>query len=130
MAYLLDTVILSELRRKNRDKKVASWFQSKSANDLFLSAITIGEVENGIIRQERVNPDFADDLKIWLEDVLIHYSDRILPFSTEVARRWGRLCGTLGRADADMMIAATALQHNLVVATRNVTHFEPTVCKW
>ena len=126
MAYLLDTVILSELRRKNRNEKVESWFRSKSPNDLFLSVITIGEIENGIVRQEHVNPNFAHDLKIWLDGVLLHYSDRILPFSTQIARQWGRLCGELGRTDADMMIAATALGHGLVVATRNIKHFEPT----
>jgi predicted nucleic acid-binding protein len=93
---------------------------------LFLSVVTIGEIENGIVKQERVNPSFANDLKTWLDDILMHYGDRILPFSTQIARRWGRLCGELGRTDADIMIAATALEHGLVVVTRNVKHFELT----
>ena len=126
MTYLVDTNILSELRRKNRDKRVEAWFKSISPDELFLSVITIGEIENGIVKQERLNPSFANDLKNWLDGILIHYGDRILPLSTQIARRWGRLCGELGRTDADIMIAATALEHGLVVATRNVKHFELT----
>lgn len=126
MPYLLDTMIISELRRKNRSIEVERWFHSISPDDAFLSAITIGEIENGIIKQRRINPEFSHDLTIWLEGLLQHYADRILPFSTQIARRWGRLCGELGRSDADIMIAATALEHGLVVATRNINHFEPT----
>ena len=126
MPYLLDTMIISELCRKQRDKQVEQWFHSIPPDDLFLSAITIGEIENGIVKQERINPDFSRDLTLWLENILKHYPDKILPFTTSVAKRWGRLCGELGRADADLMIAATALEHGLIVVTRNVRHFEPT----
>jgi len=126
MPFLLDTMVISEIRRKNRSKKVVEWIASVPADGFFLSAVTIGEIENGIIRQRRVNPDFSSELSIWLGSLLQHYGDRVLPFSTNVARRWGRLCGELGRADADMMIAATALEHGLIVSTRNVSHFEPT----
>lgn len=126
MPFLLDTMVISEIRRKNRSKKVVEWIASVPADGFFLSAVTIGEIENGIIRQRRVNPDFSSELSIWLDSLLQHYGDRVLPFSTNVARRWGRLCGELGRADADMMIAATALEHGLIVSTRNVSHFEPT----
>ncbi len=126
MPFLLDTMVISEIRRKNRSNKVVEWIASVPADGFFLSAVTIGEIENGIIRQRRVNPDFSSELSIWLDSLLQHYGDRVLPFSTNVARRWGRLCGELGRADADMMIAATALEHGLIVSTRNVSHFEPT----
>ena len=126
MTYLVDTNILSELRRKNRDKHVEAWFRSISPDELFLSVVTIGEIENGIVKRERVNPSFANDLKNWLDGVLLHYGDRVLPFSTQIARRWGRLCGELGRTDADIMIAATALEYGLVIATRNVSHFKST----
>ncbi len=126
MPFLLDTMVISEIRRKNRNEQVVKWIASLPEDSFFLSAVTIGEIENGIIRQQRVNPDFANDLNIWLDSLLKNYGDRILPFSTNIARRWGRLCGELGRADADMMIAATALEHGLIVSTRNVSHFEPT----
>ncbi len=126
MPFLLDTMVISEIRRKNRNENVVKWVSSLPEDSFFLSAVTIGEIENGIVRQQKVNPDFADDLTIWLDSLLKNYGDRILPFSTNIARRWGRLCGELGRADADMMIAATALEHGLIVSTRNVNHFEPT----
>mgnify|MGYP000737131690 CR=1 FL=1 len=126
MAYLLDTMVISELRKKNTNKNVAKWLQHIPTDKLYLSAITIGEIENGITRQERINPDFAHNLKAWLETLLQQYAENILPFSTPVARRWGRLCSELGRADADLMIAATALEHRMVVVTRNEKHFSPT----
>ena len=126
MPFLLDTMVISEIRRKNRNMQVVEWISSIPEDSFFLSAITIGEIENGIIRQQKVNPEFASELTNWLDSLLKHYGDRILPFSTNIARRWGRLCGELGRADADMMIAATALEHGLIVSTRNVAHFEPT----
>ena len=119
-------MVISEIRRKNRNEQVVKWISSLPEDSFYLSAVTIGEIENGIIRQQRVNPDFANDLKVWLDSLLNNYGDRILPFSTNIARSWGRLCGELGRADADMMIAATALEHGLIVSTRNVSHFEPT----
>jgi predicted nucleic acid-binding protein len=126
MPYLLDTMVISELRKKNSNKNVVQWLQHIPADQLYLSAITIGEIENGITRQERVNPSFAHDLKVWLETLLQRYAENILTFSTPIARRWGRLCGELGRADADLMLAATALEHRLIVVTRNEKHFAPT----
>ncbi len=126
MPYLLDTMVISEIRRKNRSKQVVEWIASIPEDSFFLSAITIGEIENGIVRQQRVNREFSSELANWLDSLLKNYGDRILPFSTNIARRWGRLCGELGRADADIMIAATALEHGLIVSTRNVAHFEPT----
>lgn len=126
MSFLLDTMVISEVRRKNRNKLVVEWLASLPADSVYLSAVTIGEIENGIVRQQKVKPDFANELNIWLDSLLKNYGDRILPFSTNVARRWGRLCGELGRADADIMIAATALEHGLIVATKNISHFDPT----
>jgi hypothetical protein len=126
MAYLLDTDILSAIRRKQRDPNLESWLHSVNANELFLSVVTIGEVERGIYQQQRVNPEFSNDLKVWLETILLRYQSRILPMTVGIARRWGRLSAELGHCSADLMIAATALEHDLIVATRNTRHFEPT----
>jgi predicted nucleic acid-binding protein len=126
MPYLLDTVIISELRKKNRNPQVENWFNSIPPSQAYLSAITIGEIENGIIKQQRINPAFATELSQWLEGLIRNYADNILPFTMPVARRWGQLCGELGRTDVDLMIAATALENRLTVSTRNVRHFEPT----
>ena len=74
----------------------------------------------------RRNPAFAEELGRWLDRVLGWYGDRILPVTLPVARRWGRLSATLGHGGADLLIAATALEHGLMVVTRNARHFEPT----
>lgn len=123
--FLLDTVVLSELRRQQRNPGVVQWVAAQRPSDLFLSAVTIGEVERGITRQQSVNPDFAAALAAWLDAVLTLYADRILGIDTATARRWGRLSAQLGNDGADLLIAATALEHGLTVVTRNVRHFEP-----
>jgi predicted nucleic acid-binding protein len=124
--YLLDTVVLSELRRKERRRSVVFWIQSVSPADLFLSAVTVGEIELGIERQRTVNPPFAEDLAIWLETIIRAYGEHILPLDVNVARRWGRLGALLGNKGLDLAIAATALEYGLIVVTRNVSDFEPT----
>jgi predicted nucleic acid-binding protein len=93
---------------------------------LFLSAITIGEIERGVLRQQVRNPAFAEALRAWLERTVETYGDRIPPVDTRVARRWGRLSARIGHGGADLLIAATALEHGLTVVTRNVRHFLPT----
>lgn len=124
--FLIDTDVLSALRRRQRHPAVTRWVAAQRTSDLYLSAVTIGEVERGISQQRRRDPDFARELATWLGDVLSWYGDRILPFDVPTAQRWGRLSGALGYESADLMIAATALEHGLTVATGNVRHFEPT----
>jgi len=124
--YLVDTDVLSELRRKRRNRDVVTWFGDVNAADLFLCTVTIGEIELGISRQRNVNPDFAQELSDWLDLTLRAYGERILPLSVGIARRWGRLAAQLGNKQLDLAIAATALEHGLTVVTRNVSNFEPT----
>lgn len=124
--YLLDTDVLSELRRRRRDPNVVAWIGSVVPSDLFLSVVTVGEIERGIERQRKTNPAFADALAAWLDLTLRAYGDRILPLTVEMARRWGRLSAQIGNQGIDLAIAATALEHGLTVVTRNVSHFEPT----
>lgn len=124
--YLLDTVVLSELRRKERNQGVVEWVAGQRSVDLFLSVVTIGEIERGIARQQTRNATFATALGEWLDAILGLYSDRILDIDSAVARRWGRLSAQIGNDGADLLIAATALEHGLTVVTRNIRHFEPT----
>ena len=124
--YLLDTDVISELRRRRRNRNVVAWISNVSAADLFLSVVTIGEIELGIARQRVRNPSFAKDLADWLELTLRAYEERILPLTVGIARRWGRLAAQLGNKQLDLAIAATALEHGLTVVTRNVSDFEPT----
>jgi predicted nucleic acid-binding protein len=124
--FLIDTVALSELRRRERDPMVVAWFERQRTTDLFLSVISIGEIERGISRQRATDPDFAGALAAWLDRVLTLYGERVVPFDLRTARRWGALGAALGNDSADLMIAATALEHGLTVVTRNVSDFEPT----
>jgi toxin FitB len=124
--FLIDTVTLSELRRRQRDPMVVAWFERQRTTDLFLSVISVAEIERGIARQRPIDPGFADALAVWLDRVLILYGERVVPFDLPAARRWGALSATLGNDSADLMIAATALENGLTVVTRNISDFEPT----
>ena len=122
--FLIDTDVLSAPRRGERHPGVASWLQAQRTSDLYLSVATIGEIEQGIEQQQGRDPAFASELAGWLDRVLGWYGDRVLPVDLATARRWGRLSATLGYERADLLIAATALEHGLTVVTRNVRHFE------
>ena len=124
--FLVDTDVLSALRRRDRQPGVAQWLEAQRTVDLHLSVVTIGEIERGISLQCQRNPTFAADLAGWLDRVLGWYGDRILAVDLPVARRWGQLSATLGHGGADLLIAATALERGLTVVTRNVSDFEPT----
>lgn len=126
MIWILDTNVISAVRRPERAPQVAAWLRGKPEETLFLSVVTIGEIARGIARQERRDPDFAADLQAWLDRTILVFADRILAFGAAEARIWGRLSHEIGHAGADLMIAATALQHDAVVVTGNVDDFAPT----
>ncbi|MCY4624906.1 MAG: type II toxin-antitoxin system VapC family toxin [Chloroflexi bacterium] len=124
--YLLDTNVLSALRRPDRNPGPVAWLTAQRNSDIFMSVVTVAEVERGIALQRPINPDFARDLTLWSERILAWFAHRILPVDTAAARRWGHLSASLGNQDVDLLIAATALEHGLTVVTRNVRHFAPT----
>lgn len=124
--YILDTNVISAVRRPDRAPKVAAWLRGKAEQDLFLSVITLGEIERGIRLQEPHNPDFARDLRTWLDRTVLLFSDRLLPFEAEDARIWGQLSADIGHNGADLMIAASALRRSAIVVTGNVSDFVPT----
>jgi predicted nucleic acid-binding protein len=124
--FLVDTDILSALAKRRRNAKVEAWIEGQRSGDLFISVVSIGEIERGIALQRRRNSDFAAALATWLDQVLEVYGPRVLSFDLASARRWGRLSAALGDSGADLQIAAIALEHGLTVATRNLSHFEPT----
>ena len=124
--FLIDTDVLSALRRRERHPGVVGWLSRQRTADLYLSVVSVAEIERGIIRQERHDPAFARVLSAWLDDVLVLYGGRVLAVDLATARRWGRLSAAIGHDGVDLLIAATALEHGLSVVTRNVRHFEPT----
>jgi len=126
VSFLLDTVVLSELRKAKPSRKVVQWIKAQKAESLFISVVSVGEIERGIERARKSNVVFAAELEQWLEILLNLYADRVLPVCANSARLWGRLSAKLGHDGADLLIAATALRHGLTVVTRNVKHFAPT----
>jgi toxin FitB len=123
--YLLDTMVLSELRKRRRNAKVVAWIGSVADVELHVSAATIIEIEFGIERQRRLDPAFAEALAGWLDTMLRVYGERVLPITVQIARRWGRLIAEIGSRNLDLAIAATALEGGFTVVTRNVPHFAP-----
>ena len=126
VALLLDTDMASALHRPDRDPQVTQWVAVQQPADLFLSAVTIGEIRRGITQQERRNEPFSRELAVWLAKLLTLFGDRVLAFDVPAAQRWGRLSAYLGHDSIDLMVAATALEHGQTVVTGNVSHFEPT----
>ena len=127
--HLVDTNVISELRKAkagNADKNVVRWASSVPETGLFLSVISLMELEVGVQRMERRNPGQGKALRVWLEQqVLPFFSDRILAVNVDVARRCARLHVPNRLPDRDALIAATALVHSLTVVTRNTGDFEP-----
>lgn len=123
---LLDTVVLSELRKTRPNPGVVAYLQTQTDEALFLSALTLGEIEAGIERQRGSNPVFAAELAQWLAVLELQFASSILPVTPLIAKLWGRLCVQTGNKGTDNLIAATALCHNLTVVTRNIKHFQPT----
>jgi predicted nucleic acid-binding protein len=125
--FLLDTNVLSELRRRDRtNPNVAAWADRVQVSELFLSAITILEVEAGTLSLMRRDARQGAILRNWIDgNVLPAFEGRILAVDTAVALRCASLHVPNPRAERDALIAATALVHRLMVVTRNTADFEP-----
>lgn len=123
--YLLDTNVISELRKPQADKNVVAWARSVIAPRMFISAITLKELETGVLRMERRDPAQGKVLRTWLKrHVMPAFDARILPVDAAVALRYARLHVPDQANESDALIAATALVHGLTVVTRNVADFE------
>ena len=130
MMFVLDTNVVSELRKVRlgkADGNVTAWADSVDATDLFVSAITIMELELGVLSVERKDTTQGAMLRSWLEQqVLPEFAGRTLPVDTAVAQRCARLHVPDKRGERDALIAATALVHGMTVVTRNIADFKPT----
>lgn len=128
--FLLDTNVISELRKAGdgrADANVTAWLEQEDAASFFTSAITIMELEIGVLQVERRDPAQGARLRAWLGScVLPEFTDRTLPIDATVALRCARLPVPDRRADRDALIAATAMVHGMAVVTRNVADFEAT----
>jgi predicted nucleic acid-binding protein len=128
MNYLLDTCVVSELIKAQSDKNAIDWIEAIEEEHLFLSVLTLGEIEKGIAKLPLSLR--KSNLKTWLEqDLILRFKNRILNITPEIARYWGDLQGELEKQGKPMpiidgLIATTALVHNLILVTRNVNDVE------
>ena len=123
--YLLDTNVISELRKRRGNPGVKQWVAGRSVADLAISVVTIIEIETGILRKGRSDPDQARILTRWFEGhVLMGFADRILPLDLSAARRVASLHVPDQAPQHDALIAGTALARGLTVVTRNTRDFE------
>lgn len=120
MRYLLDTNVLSELRRKNPDPRVLEFFAATDGNDHFVSVLTIAEMRRGANMQRNRGNPIADQIDLWIDRVQEEYQERLLVVDMGVSSVWARIAADRSRPVVDTLLAATALVHNLVFVTRNV----------
>lgn len=122
--YLIDTNVISELRRPKRSPSVVAWFSSVASENLFLSALTLGELRRGVEILRFKDPTAATSLDRWLEGIQTEFSDRILVIDEAVADQWSRLSVRQPLPSIDGLLAATASVHGLTMVTRNTSDFE------
>jgi toxin FitB len=127
LSYLLDTNVISELRKGERaDQAVRSWFAELADEEIFLSVLTIGEIRRGIESIRRRDSDAATALDSWLARVVEAHRDRIIGIDRAIAEEWGRLNVPDPLPVVDGLLAATAKVTGLTLATRNVADVEST----
>jgi toxin FitB len=122
--YLADTNVVSEGRRNSR--QAVAWLRSVRPEEVYLSALTLGEIMRGVTLRRKSDPQIAARLAEWLERLRRDHADRILPITDRIALEWGRIAELRPRGDIDGLIAATAIVHGLILVTRNVKDFEDT----
>ncbi len=120
MAYLLDTNVVSELRKPAPNPHVLAWRDRNAGGEVYLSTLVVGEIRQGIERIRPRDPQQAEVLERWLVGLLGSYRSRILPVTVDVAQEWGRISAALRPPVVDGLMAATARVHRLTLVTRNV----------
>lgn len=126
MSYLLDTNVVSELRKRTPAPPVAAWFEATPGSDLFLSVLVVGEIRQGIERLRGRDPARTRVFERWLSTLKREFADRILPVTSSVAEGWGRLNAPGPLPVIDGLLAATALVHGLTLVTREAGRLERT----
>lgn len=120
MTFLLDTNILSELRRTQRDPELEWWISTQRDDHLYISAVSIGELKFGVENKRLKDPVQAEGLDRWFRRLRRNFCGKILPFNEEIAEIWGGLCPRQPMSWKEGQIAATAIYHGLTLVTRNV----------
>ncbi|MBI2740084.1 MAG: type II toxin-antitoxin system VapC family toxin [Rhodospirillales bacterium] len=124
MTFLLDTNVVSEPRRRKPDVNVVTWLRGQQSDQLFLSALTLGEIAHGAEIRAKRDAVASRSLATWLTSIRTGYADRVLPITADIAETWGRLGARRPLPVVDGLLAATALVHRLTLVTRNVRDFQ------
>ena len=120
MSYLIDTNVISELRKGDRcDPAVAEWWAKVGEDELWISALVLGEIRRGIELSRRRDPQKAKALEAWLEEVVAGFGHRVLQVDEQVADEWGRMNAIRPLPVIDALLAATAKANGLILVTRN-----------
>ncbi len=119
MSYLLDTNVVSEVRRSRPNPAVVDWLRRLPPGTTYLSVLTLGEIRRGIERLRRRDPEQAQRLEVWFARLEGDYGDRVLPVTAGIAQEWGRLTVPDPLPTIDGLLVATARVHGLTLVTRN-----------
>ena len=123
MKYLLDTNIISELKKKSPNQDVVNWFEETDTDDLYLSCITIGELKSGALKKSKTDVKTGKLLIKWINGLMADYEEQILNIDLETCEIWAQLLNIDSTNAIDGLIAAQCLQSNMVLVTRNIKHF-------
>jgi predicted nucleic acid-binding protein len=127
LSYLVDTNVISELRKGRRcNPGVASWFAEVASEEIYLSALTLGEIRKGIENIRRRDEPAAEALEDWFQELEASHSDHILPVDQAIAEQWGRFNVPVSLPVIDSLLAATASIHGMTLVTRNLKDVERT----
>jgi toxin FitB len=121
--YLLDTNVISETRRAKANPNVTAFIDAAPANELFVSALTVGELWKGVALKRRTDKPAGDQLAGWVQGIETQFANQVLPVDAAVARIWGQMCAAKSLPAIDAAIAATALAHGPTLVTRNTKDF-------
>ena len=125
--FLLDTNVVSEFRKRQRaDANVKNWLEQNKGGEFWLSVLVVGELRRGVELVSRRDPDSGAVLRAWFDSVVKDYGDRILPVTIEIGERWAMISQQDPVPVVDGLLAATAIEHDLVLVTRNIVDVERT----